>query len=223
MTTIEAKYLRGALAAASPVQKKDPRKYLTGVHLDVSRGRIVGTDGHLIYVAKNVPLRGAFEDDLTLEPFKLPVKAEQVDFTRLGEGKYQVTSYCKGNTLGTPIVVSTIGGPYPHYERVFENIDAAIEGGNVFTARTNAERAEVSPEVGSDLMPVTKDLAIDLRLIARIAAIMPSARLEGSGRGRLVYFSAVDQPDEIIGIMPLHGRITTNSTLPEWKKELNGE
>ena len=223
-TLIPAAYLRGALAAAAT---KDVRYYLNGVFFDTVAKRIAATDGHMIYAAKNIDTSAVFSEPTILEPFSVPASADHVIIEHLKDNKYEIACQNAKGPVGKSQLVKSIDGRYPDYTAALSGLDVAVKGEPVPTMTTIAERTKYAfdtstrvidaPEVQD--MPLSKDAGLDLRLLARASKILPLARIDFTGRERITYLTQVNNPDEIIGIMPLN-KMGAPETLQGWCREL---
>lgn len=220
--SINAAFLRSAMVAAAT---KDVRYYLNGIYFDVDNKRIVGTDGHMLYVAKGVA-EMPFTKNIILEHFKVPASAEAVHIEHLKDNRYEVNCYNQGNPIGASQLVKSIDGCYPDYLCALPALDVAVAGGMVATTPNFKERLAYckanglreSEEVPEQPMPVATDVCFQLALLGRAAKIMPFARFDFIGRGRVAYLTDGNHPNELVAIMP--AKAPTNYILKTWRTEL---
>jgi len=172
-------------AAMLMAATNDVRYYLNGIYLDAVNKRMVATDGHAIYIAKNVT---TFEHSVILPRFKIPTGTKSIDITHEGANVYEVIFVC-GKGTNTRIVreqVTAIDRTYPSYWIALQDL----------------------PEVGIN------NIGIDLWLLAKAAKVFKYAKLSFTKDDGIVYVTSDATPDELIGIMPARAKhVFTNTEL----------
>jgi hypothetical protein len=126
--TIRAATLKAASYCVA--DKHDVRKYLRGVLLDAPPGRVVATDGTILFCGEAPP----DESDAGFPAIIIPPDALAALFKALGKSKTENTAvvvrklddgtfdlYHVG--AGEPIVFAPIDGRFPEYERVIPPVD----------------------------------------------------------------------------------------------------
>ena len=103
-------------AAHICVAKKDVRYYLNGMHIDAKNNDVVGTNGHVMYVADIEP--GPKMKTLIFESVSILASVEKVEIFDYNEGNILVAVH---NTKGiVQHICKIIVDTYPDYKAVME-------------------------------------------------------------------------------------------------------
>lgn len=120
MNTIATMTGQAYRAAFAVAPKKDVRPYLNGLHLDLEAGKLVSTDGHMMYI-NDVELGDEPGPSLVFEPVKIPAAAETVDVNTYDDEHVMINVF--GPRTGpTMHLCKIIEGRYPDYQAVIPGV-----------------------------------------------------------------------------------------------------
>jgi len=127
MVVLNAAQVRAAMAVAA--DEKDPRYYLRGMYLDADGGRMVSTNGSLIYLANYVQ---TFLYPVIVPHVKVPAWATEVELSDFPDASRDPRLILKfiGKSREETVTVNRIEAKYPNYLNVSRNAPKnTVEGG----------------------------------------------------------------------------------------------
>jgi DNA polymerase-3 subunit beta len=96
--------------------KNDIRYYLNGMHIDAKNHEVVGTNGHIMYVAKIEP--GPIMKTLIFESVSVLASTEKIEIFRHDDGN--VITVVHGSKGTVQHICELIDGRFPDYRAVIE-------------------------------------------------------------------------------------------------------
>ena len=146
-------------AAAACTSKNDVRYYLNGIHIDGARGKVVGTNGHIMYVgpAKEIGDAGVDTKIIIALP-TVPLNVETVSVYR-DEAGFESTlvrlMFVTGTDKVTYHVAQLIDGRYPDYQTV-SGLSKPVPYSGHFVVGYNAEYLSLLPKIfGKQVVTLT--------------------------------------------------------------------
>jgi DNA polymerase III sliding clamp (beta) subunit (PCNA family) len=113
IATMPASTYRAAFACKAT---KDVRYYLNGLYLDADRAKIVGTDGHMLYI-NDVDVGDEPGPSIIFEPVKILVSAETVKVERHDDTCVMLHVTARNGST-TMHICKILDGRYPDYQAV---------------------------------------------------------------------------------------------------------
>lgn len=167
--TLSGEVVKNALEISA---KKDVRYYLNGIFLDAENKTLVSTEGHILYIAKNVE---TFEKSVILENFKVPAGVTTVKIEHFKDNRYIVTLITEKNS--SEIVVKSIDGNYVNYRNSIESY-------------AKNEECAIS------------EIGFNLELLAKCAKVFDLCNISFTEKLGIAFITNTLRPDEMIAIMP---------------------